>query len=67
MRAVPVAIIGSATSDGHALPNDRHQQPFCLSYHITCQCNTQCNRHRNHRQLSEDEITRLAVWCELAF
>jgi hypothetical protein len=61
------AIIGSATSAGHALPNDRHQQPFCLSYHITCQCNSQCNRRRNHRQLSEDEITRLAVWCELAF
>jgi hypothetical protein len=61
------AILAQAVTDGHELPKDRYSQAFCLSYHVIGTCNNLCHRKRNHRQLSDDEVTRLAGWCELAF
>jgi hypothetical protein len=62
-----ITIIAAAATAGNDIPKDRHNQNFCLSWHVTAKCNSQCHRARNHRKLSDDEVARLGVWCELAF
>jgi hypothetical protein len=61
------AIIATAAAAGHTVPTDAQGGHFCMVYHILGRCNQQCRRSRNHRQLTDAEVTSLATWCAAAF
>jgi hypothetical protein len=61
------SIVKAAFDAGNHVPKDKDGGAFCMSYHITGNCWSNCARARNHRKLTDAEITSVATWCDLAF
>jgi hypothetical protein len=61
------AIIAAAYGDSNHVPLDKDKQHFCLAYHVLGKCNSACKRARNHRKLTDAEVTSVSAFCEIAF
>jgi hypothetical protein len=60
-------IIQDARQHGHALPQNDAGGDMCVSYHVKGTCSTTCGRRADHATHTAGKMTRLKVWCILAF